>query len=181
MTQDNAAPFDTVGFLMSFDDGDLDEEQVTDGFQHLIDSGVIGSLEGHYRSMARSLIEQGRCHRAPAPPVPKPGAPVEKMGPYEMVRRQDARTFGEDTYRIVLYGAYNAMGLIGTECNGIVVMEETATTMDTIVDEIAKESTGAFGASHRQDEMFNTLMTADEATFRHLVNTANPSRLRRSI
>ena len=35
-------------------------------------------------------------------------------------RKQKA---SERTFRIAIYGAYNAMGLIGSECNGIVILD----------------------------------------------------------
>lgn len=48
----------------------------------------------------------------------------ENVGPY-MYTRGDHRR--DDGYRIVLYGAYNAMGLIGTEYNGIAVLDDNRT------------------------------------------------------
>lgn len=45
----------------------------------------------------------------------------ENVGPF-MYTRGDHRR--DDGYRIVLYGAYNAMGLIGTEYNGIAVLDD---------------------------------------------------------
>ena len=52
------------------------------------------------------------------------------------------------TFRVLVYGAYNAYGLIGSECNGILVLDEDFKTV--ILDEHAKEDTGYFGPSERQ-------------------------------
>jgi len=50
---------DTVGMIMSFEDGDLDEDQVLELFQHLIDTGLAWQLQGNYGRMARHLIDNG--------------------------------------------------------------------------------------------------------------------------
>lgn len=44
----------------------------------------------------------------------------ENVGPYMYTRGDFTRA---DGYRVVLYGAYNAMGLIGSEDNGIAVLD----------------------------------------------------------
>lgn len=36
--------FDTVGFLIALDDGELDEEQLVEGMQHLVDTGLAWQL-----------------------------------------------------------------------------------------------------------------------------------------
>lgn len=54
--------FDTVGFIMDFEGGELSEEQITEGFQHLIDSGLVWSRQGSYGRAARRLIDAGYCH-----------------------------------------------------------------------------------------------------------------------
>lgn len=59
------APFDTVGFIMRYEDGELEsEEELAEGFQHLIDSGTVWQLQGAYGRMAVALIESGICHPA---------------------------------------------------------------------------------------------------------------------
>ena len=55
-------PFDTVGFIMDFECGDISEERLIDGFQHLIDNGTVWSLQGFYGRTARALINGGYCH-----------------------------------------------------------------------------------------------------------------------
>jgi hypothetical protein len=56
--------FDTVGFIMAYEGGELDDEATVEGFQHLIDDGLVWRLQGTYGRMAVRLIEQGFCHPA---------------------------------------------------------------------------------------------------------------------
>jgi hypothetical protein len=53
--------FDTVGFVMAFEGGELTEDEVIEGFQHLIDTGLAWQLQGSYGRAAAALIEQGLC------------------------------------------------------------------------------------------------------------------------
>jgi len=55
--------FDVVGFIMEFEGGDISEEYLIEGFQHLIDNGMAWTLQGMYGRMAIRLIEAGLCHR----------------------------------------------------------------------------------------------------------------------
>ncbi len=54
-------PFDTVSFVMAFEDGSLPEDEVVAGFQHLIDNGTVWQLQGTYGRTAANLIRQGLC------------------------------------------------------------------------------------------------------------------------
>jgi hypothetical protein len=56
--------FDSLGFIMAYEDGDLDENDIVAGFQCLIDSGMAWSLQGHYGRMAAALIKGGYCEEA---------------------------------------------------------------------------------------------------------------------
>jgi len=64
MTNSNTQQFDTVAFIMAFESGELTTEQCIDGFQHLIDSGAVWNLQGHYGRTAAELIREGFCHAA---------------------------------------------------------------------------------------------------------------------
>jgi hypothetical protein len=52
------------------------------------------------------------------------------------------------TFRILVYGAYNAYGLIGSEANGILILDEDY--LKVVLDEHFVESSGYFGPSERQ-------------------------------
>ncbi len=52
---------DTVDFIMAYEAGELDEDQIIEGFQHLIDEGLVWQLQGHYVRTASALIGAGLC------------------------------------------------------------------------------------------------------------------------
>jgi hypothetical protein len=54
--------FNVVGFVMAYENGELDEDKIIEGFQHLIDKGIVWELQGSYGRMAKSLIDAGYCH-----------------------------------------------------------------------------------------------------------------------
>lgn len=54
--------FDQVAFIIAFEAGELDDGAVADGFQHLIDSGLVWQLQGFYGRTAMRLINAGVCH-----------------------------------------------------------------------------------------------------------------------
>lgn len=94
------------------------------------------------------------------------------VGPYVGVSHDERVTFqtpaGERTFRVLIYGAYNAFGLIGSECNGIAVLDED--NRSVVTDEIAKEPSGYFGASADQKAEFARILALPWAKFRDLVN-----------
>ena len=59
--QDRGRGFDTVGFIIAFEAGELDNEQAVEGFQHLIDTGLVWQLQGAYGRTAAVLIHSGEC------------------------------------------------------------------------------------------------------------------------
>lgn len=52
-------PFDVVGNIMAFENGDLDETETIALFQHLVDTRLAWSLQGSYGRMARTYIDAG--------------------------------------------------------------------------------------------------------------------------
>lgn len=100
-----------------------------------------------------------------------------KVGPYVGVSRDEVKTLEDGRkFRIVLYGAYNAMGLIGSECNGIVILNED--DANVVCDEIGRTSTGYFGPTVDQQTVFNLTLEMDDQQFIEFVNTVNQRRLR---
>ena len=51
---------DVVGKIMSFEEGELDNEEVFALFQFLLDSGMIYNLQGSYQRMAEDLLLAGK-------------------------------------------------------------------------------------------------------------------------
>jgi hypothetical protein len=54
--------FDTLDFIMRWEGEEMDEDEVIEGFQHLIDEGLVWQLQGMYGRMAKRLIDAGYCH-----------------------------------------------------------------------------------------------------------------------
>ena len=104
-------------------------------------------------------------------------AKTTSVGPFTFVSRDEKRMVGTDEYRVVLYGAYNAGGLIGPEMNGIAVLSESPKAV--ICDQIACESTGYFGPSIKQTLEFEKMLTCSPEEFVLTVNAS--SRLREEI
>lgn len=51
----------SLDFIMAYEAGELDEDQIVAGFQQLIDSGLVWQLQGHYGRTAKALIDAGYC------------------------------------------------------------------------------------------------------------------------
>lgn len=94
--------------------------------------------------------------------------PLEpRLGPYRGVVRDitvDHADHGK--FRLLLYCAYDAMGLIGTECNGIAVLNDTR--RDVVCDEIGCEPFRA--PTQKQWDLLKLFAQADWENFRTLVN-----------
>lgn len=58
----NVADPDLVNLIMSYEEGDMSEDDTVALFQNLIDSGLAWKLQGHYGRTAKRLIEWGYCH-----------------------------------------------------------------------------------------------------------------------
>jgi len=96
--------------------------------------------------------------------------------PYTFVVRDEMLAFGPGNYRILLYRAFDALGVIGTEYNGIVVLDETKRAV--IVDDVARCDSGYSVPTMEQDILWSWLLKMDWETFRAWVNNQSPERLR---
>jgi hypothetical protein len=52
--------YEAVGIAEGFVDCD-DEERIIEAWQHLIDTGLVWTLQGSFGRMAKSLIDAGVC------------------------------------------------------------------------------------------------------------------------
>lgn len=55
--------FNSLNFIMSYEDGTITQEELVNGCQELIDSGLAWALQGAYGRMADSLISSRLCHK----------------------------------------------------------------------------------------------------------------------
>ena len=59
---------DLVGGISKYEEGEMDMVEVVELFQHLVNTGLAWSLQGHYGRTAEALIEEGLVHNGPAYP-----------------------------------------------------------------------------------------------------------------
>jgi hypothetical protein len=57
--------FDLVDFIIEFEAGNLEGEQIVEGFQYLINTRLINNLQGTYQRVAQQLIDYGLCEHPP--------------------------------------------------------------------------------------------------------------------
>lgn len=101
--------------------------------------------------------------------------PTIKTGPYTALSAVQKVEHEGVVYIVGIAGAFNACGLIGPECNGIFILDETH--KQVILDEHAKISTGYFGANQYQTEEYNRIVKLPAAEFYDFVNTHARQRL----
>ena len=58
----------SIDLMISYENGKLDEQQTTDFFQSIINTGEVWNLQGSYGRTAKFLIDIGRCTSAPVTP-----------------------------------------------------------------------------------------------------------------
>ena len=53
---------DMIGKIIDFECGMMSDDEAIVFFQELIDTGMIGSLQGTYQRTAARLVNMGLCH-----------------------------------------------------------------------------------------------------------------------
>lgn len=95
---------------------------------------------------------------------------LPSVGPYLGVSCDEIKTLKDKRkFRLIIYGAYNALGLIGSECNGIAVLDED--NKEVVCDEMSKADTGYFGPTKEQLKLYDYLMKASDTNFKNIINT----------
>lgn len=99
----------------------------------------------------------------------------KSITPYEYLSVDHTKELSNgDTYRIVVYGAYNAMGLIGTEKNGIAILDNQQ--MAVLCDEICPVNSGYNTPTTDQINMVSTLIDMNDEDFKEFINSNPRSR-----
>lgn len=51
--------YDVTGQIIAYENGELEQAEVFELFQHLVDTGLAWKLQGHYGRTAQALKEEG--------------------------------------------------------------------------------------------------------------------------
>lgn len=86
------------------------------------------------------------------------------------------KNFGDNSFIVFIYGATNVFGLIGSEDNGIAILDNNKKTV--VLDCHCKENSGYFGPSKKQINEFNRIMNMDWPEFKKFINSHNRSRIK---
>lgn len=55
----SASTYDVVGQIIAYESCELDDEATIELFQHLLDTGMIWSLQGFYQRALQGLLDAG--------------------------------------------------------------------------------------------------------------------------
>ena len=99
---------------------------------------------------------------------------TSREGQYVGVSMTTDRHFGDRTFRVILYGALNAHGLIGSEHNGVAILDMDK--VHVVLDNHAQESSGYYGASTAQIKAFGAIVKMDKKEFFAFCNSHRRSR-----
>jgi hypothetical protein len=95
---------------------------------------------------------------------------LPSVGPYTWVSKDVTR----GRYRLVVYGAFNAFGLIGSEHNGIAVLDNV--DMCVVADKLFCADSGYFGPSASQMRGLQHLLTCSPKDFCNTINSSGRNR-----
>lgn len=97
------------------------------------------------------------------------------FGPYYNVQAAMQLTFDKQhVYIVGIAGGYNARGLIGTECNGIFILDDVRKAV--LADELACQRGCFLETSREQQALYDKLAQLTWAEFRDYVNAQSRSR-----
>lgn len=100
---------------------------------------------------------------------------LPNVGPYMGTQCEYTKKFKNGrSFRIMIYGAFNAYGLIGSEKNGILVLDEDK--KEVLCDEICRADSGYFGATPMQREMLFEIKMMKWKAFQQFINHHKRSR-----
>ena len=100
---------------------------------------------------------------------------LPRLGPYVGVQGKYVKKFKNGlSFRIAIYGAYDAYGLIGSEKNGILILDENK--MQVLCDEICIADSGYFGATQTQRAMLFDIKMMKWKAFQNMINNHKRSR-----
>ncbi len=58
-----AKPYDVTSAIIEYETNGLSDDKVIELFQHLVDTGMAWTLQGHYGRTAKALIDGGYVKR----------------------------------------------------------------------------------------------------------------------
>ena len=97
---------------------------------------------------------------------------MDQLGQYRYVAKQATRSVAGTDFRIACYGAYRANGLIGTERNGIVVLNESQHCV--VLDDHAPQTMGWTDEGRPSPKLvqeFDRLLSMGEVEFLDFVQS----------
>jgi len=99
---------------------------------------------------------------------------TKQVGPFMGVSKDETVEKMGKNFRIVLYCAYNACGLIGPEMNGVAVLDEDK--RQVIADGFFQEPSGYSGPTKKQKDGFDTILKMKDKDFKEYVNASERCR-----
>jgi hypothetical protein len=97
-----------------------------------------------------------------------PIANCKRVGQYVGVSRDGHNN--AMNYRVILYAAKDAFGLIGSEFNGIAILDEVNKMV--VTDNLFHEASGYNGPSRQQEKAFELICAMNTGEMRELVNNS---------